>query len=360
MAGCELEKGKKGELHPKLKSVTTIYKSEKNRLKFQDEMKRIIGNLRPIEPETQERVKHDFVAFKMSPLENRYQTSLCLIPRVVISPSESGNPSYLEIKKTLNKSEYYVYKPSQANYNLSKVEEVEGMELYTMFAEKFREKDRSAHKHWGSFCIEPSDVHFQTDSEDSSLEEALIPQENELFLGRFDQNIECLPKVVHALVKKFKNCCMFTAPNTGKAGSTLIRSLLKELEDARVPHEVIVFHYANEIERVAYLLGMEHSFQDVAKRMESMDKTKIFHIDEVRPILKLSESAGKKKKEHFEEWEGFFKVYCQWYPKNSLRCKYTVNNKHNIKNYVFVETKEQAVLARVLFDFFDNRPTFIS
>ena len=149
------------------------------------------------------------------------------------------------------------------------------------------------------------------------------------------------------------------APTNEKEGSTLIRSLLKELEDARVPHEVIIFNYSNQIQRVAYLLGMEHSFQDVAKRMESMDKTKIFYIDEVRDILKLSESAGKKKKEHFEEWEEFFKIYCRWYPKNSLRCKYTVNNKNNVKNYVFLETKEQAILARVLFDFFNNRPTFI-
>ena len=46
-----------------------------------------------------------------------------------------------------------------------------------------------------------------------------------------------------------------------------------------------------------------------------MDKTKIFHIDGVRNILKLSESAGKKKKNQFDEWEGFFKIYCSWYLK---------------------------------------------
>ena len=101
------------------------------------------------------------------------------------------------------------------------------------------------------------------------------------------------------------------------------------------------------------------SFRYTRKRSDKL-KTKIFYIDEVRDILKLSESAGKKKKEHFEEWEEFFKIYCRWYPKNSLRCKYTVNNKNNVKNYVFLETKEQAILARILFDFFSNRPTFIS
>ena len=94
--------------------------------------------------------------------------------------------------------------------------------------------------------------------------------------------------------------------------------------------------------------------------MEKMDKTKIFSIGEVRCILKLSESLGKKNKEHFEEWEEFFKRYCQWYPKETLKCKYTVNNKKNIKNYVYVEKKEQAILAKILFDFFNNQPTFIS
>ena len=50
------------------------------------------------------------------------------------------------------------------------------------------------------------------------------------------------------------------------------------------------------------MLGMNHSFQDVAKRMEKMDKTKIFHIDQVRNILKLSESKGKKTINQFDEW----------------------------------------------------------
>ena len=80
-------------------------------------------------------------------------------------------------------------------------------------------------------------------------------------------------------------------------------------------HDLMVFYYSNKSPRVCYLLGMNHSFQDVAKRMEKMDKTKIFHVDEVRSILKLSESMGKKKINQFDDWEGFFKVYCQWYSK---------------------------------------------
>ena len=80
-------------------------------------------------------------------------------------------------------------------------------------------------------------------------------------------------------------------------------------------YDFILFKYSNKSPRVCYLLGMNHPFHDVAKRMENVDKTKIFHIDEVRNILKLSEAKGKKEINQFDQWEGFLEIYCQWYPK---------------------------------------------
>ena len=91
-----------------------------------------------------------------------------------------------------------------------------------------------------------------------------------------------------------------------------------------------------------------------------MDKTKIFSMDEVRNILKLSESLGKKKIDQFGKWDEFFKIYCKLYSRQSIACKYTSNNKNNYKNYVFVESKEQAILARILLDLYGNHPSFIS
>lgn len=108
------------------------------------------------------------------------------------------------------------------------------------------------------------------------------------------------------------------------------------------------------------MLGIDHPFQDIADRTQRVDKNKAFSVDEVRSILKLSEGKGKKNVDQFGQWEEFFELYCRWHPKPTLACKYTLNNKNNIKNYVFAETKEQGVLARVLLDFFHNRPTFIS
>ena len=50
------------------------------------------------------------------------------------------------------------------------------------------------------------------------------------------------------------------------------------------------------------MLGTNRSFRDVASRVQNMDTTKIFEIDEVRKILKLSEGAGRKKINKFDEW----------------------------------------------------------
>ena len=66
---------------------------------------------------------------------------------------------------------------------------------------------------------------------------------------------------------------------------------------------------------MCYLLGTNHPFQDVANRMEKMDKTKIFQIDQVKNNLQLSERLGKKNINKFDKWEEFFKIYEQWYPK---------------------------------------------
>ena len=170
----------------------------------------------------------------------------------------------------------------------------------------------------------------------------MIPSENKFSLGKFDKNIDMLPKVVSSIVKKYNNYCTFVAPNDGNIGNeakSLVKKLLIELNQVRVAFEIMVFYYSNKSPRVCYLLGTNHPFQDVAKRMEKMDKTKIFNIDEVKNILKLSEAKGKKETNQFDDWEGFFKIYCQWYPRETIKAKYTINNKNNIKNYVFIETK---------------------
>ena len=253
---------------------------------------------------------------------------------------ESEGPSFLEIKKTLNKSEYFIYRHRQTNYNCSEVREVHELEQYALFPEKFDSRDRHARTHYGSPCTEPEKSYLEAESEDSSFgEEVFVPKENECELGCFDENKELLAQRVGSIVKGYSNCFMLVAPNDGNNGveaKTLINLLLEELEDSRVVYEVSVFYYGSKSARVCYLLGTNHSLQDVGKRMEKMDKTKIFCMGEVRCILKLSESLGKKNKQHFEQWEEFFKRYCQWYSKNSLQCKYTINNKKNVKNYVYV------------------------
>ena len=148
----------------------------------------------------------------------------------------------------------------------------------------------------------------------------------------------------------------------GREAQAIMNQFLSELEKVRVKMELIVFKYTDskKARKVCYLLGMDHPFQDVASRMQSMDKNKSFSVDEVRNILKLSEGKGKKNVDQFGEWDRFFQLYCKWYPRQTINCKYTLNNKNNIKNFVYAETKEQAILVRMLLDFFSNQPTFIS
>ena len=52
-------------------------------------------------------------------------------------------------------------------------------------------------------------------------------------------------------------------------------------------------------------------FEDVADRMQKVDKNKIFSVDEVRSILKSSEGKGKKNVDQFGEWEEFFQLSCR-------------------------------------------------
>ena len=82
-----------------------------------------------------------------------------------------------------------------------------------------------------------------------------------------------------------------------------MKKLIFELDDLRVKLELVTLKYSSQSERVCYLLGMNHPFQDVAKRMQMMDKTKIFSIEEVRQTLKLSEGLSKKKMDQFGKWE---------------------------------------------------------
>ena len=94
--------------------------------------------MRPINMKKDKRANVDFLTFKKNPFRDRYKTSLCLIPRVVVKPDESATPSYLEIKKTLNKSEYYIYKHKKIDYNSCEAKEVEELEIYSLFSQKFR------------------------------------------------------------------------------------------------------------------------------------------------------------------------------------------------------------------------------
>ena len=104
------------------------------------EMKRIEDNLRPYEPEHKKHVKFDFVTEKMNPFQDRHQTKLTLIPRVVVTPCQSEHPYYLEVAKTLNKSEYYLYEHIKVNYNVHKVKEVQGQDIYALLLRKQKEK----------------------------------------------------------------------------------------------------------------------------------------------------------------------------------------------------------------------------
>ena len=60
------------------------------------------------------------------------------MPRVVVKPNETGNSSYLEIKKTLNKSDHYLYKHLERDYNLSEVEEVKELKIYSLLSKLFK------------------------------------------------------------------------------------------------------------------------------------------------------------------------------------------------------------------------------
>ena len=152
---------------------------------------------------------------------------------------------------------------------------------------------------------------------------------------------------------------MLLAPSNEIARGIMVRLLL-ELDQVRVKLKFFKLSYSSQPKRVCYLLGTNHHFHDLAKRVQMADKTKIFTVEEVRLTLKLSESLGKKKINQFEKWEQFLEIYCKLYPKQSVVRKYTKNNKNNIKNYVFVESKEQGVLAMLLLEWLGNHPTFIS
>ena len=144
----------------KLKEAATRYKSEENRLKFAMEMERIEDNLRPNEPEHKPTLKFDFVTVKMNPFQHTHLTHFALLPRVVVAPHQSQHSYYLEVAKTLNKSEYYMYKHIKTNYNVCEVKEVQAKELYAQFLRKEKEKFKNPETHWGSRCIEPERNYF--------------------------------------------------------------------------------------------------------------------------------------------------------------------------------------------------------
>ena len=79
-----------------------------------------------------------FLTFKNNPFRGRYKTSLCLISRVVVKPDESATSSNFEIKKAFDKSEYYIYRHKKIDYNSCEAKEVEELEIYSLFSQKFR------------------------------------------------------------------------------------------------------------------------------------------------------------------------------------------------------------------------------
>ena len=56
----------------------------------------------------------------------------------------------------------------------------------------------------------------------------MIPSENEFLLGNFDKNIDMLPQAVSSILKKYKNYCVFVAPNNGNIGNE-VKNLIKSL-----------------------------------------------------------------------------------------------------------------------------------
>ena len=76
-------------------------------------------------------------------------------------------PYYLEVTKTLNKSEFYVYRHIELNHNICEVEEVQERGIYGLFFEIHKWRDKRTERHWASDCVGPEKGYFQAESSDS-------------------------------------------------------------------------------------------------------------------------------------------------------------------------------------------------
>ena len=52
-------------------------------------------------------------------------------------------------------------------------------------------------------------------------------------------------------------------------------------------------------------------------------------------------------------------ICTNYYRRETINCKYSTEEGMKVRNYVFVERKEQAILAFILLDRFRNRPAFV-
>lgn len=89
--------------------------------------------------------------------------------------------------------------------------------------------------------------------------------------------------------------CVLVAPKGEKEARALKEKFLEELKGDKINHQMIELRYENKTPRFVFLLGIDHPFQDVAKRMDGMDEKKIFEMHEMRHILKFSEEHAKTK-----------------------------------------------------------------
>ena len=165
-------------------------------------------------------------------------------------------------------------------------------------------------------------------------------------------------------MKRFQNCCIFTASASGENGENaqkLIRNLCTELKFNRVKLDLVTLKYVEKENEIGcFVLGTDNPIHDIEQRIRLLDKTSVLNIETVRTILKLPKESAKKEKDHFGRWEEFFHIYSHYYPRSTLECKYTINKKKNTKNYIFAQTKDQALLVRVIFSLFGYRLTFFS
>ena len=115
----------------------------------------------------------------------------------------------------------------------------------------------------------------------------------------------------------------------------------------------------NEEERVACGVGLNLPSQQFHQKMKELDKMQLFSVESIINTIKLSGGALKQSHDQFGHWPEFYEIYSKCYSAETLACQYSISGKQ-VTNYVVGEAKEQAFVARIILDYFNNRSMFIS